>query len=60
MTGELFANQTTAQRPRQVGVCLKHLPHNAGSRFNNNNVPWQRVVNSKGVISPRSVSVHLV
>lgn len=44
----------TPQRPRQVGVCLKHLPRDAGSRFNHGNVPWQRVVNSKGVISPRS------
>lgn len=46
---------TTAQRPRQVGVCLKHLPHDAGARFNHTNVPWQRVINSKGVISPRLV-----
>lgn len=46
-------NNKTAQRPRQVGVCLKHLPRDAGSRFNHGNVPWQRVVNSKGVISPR-------
>lgn len=44
----------TPQRPRQVGVCLKHLSQDAGSRFNHDNVPWQRVVNSKGVISPRS------
>lgn len=45
--------ETTAQRPRQVGVCLKHLPHDAGARFNHGNVPWQRVINSKGMISPR-------
>ncbi|KAG6357546.1 hypothetical protein INS49_013423 [Diaporthe citri] len=44
----------TPQRPRQVGVCLKHLPQDAGARFNHNNVPWQRVINSKGMISPRS------
>ncbi|KAI7777962.1 hypothetical protein LA080_002874 [Diaporthe eres] len=44
----------TPQRPRQVGVCLKHLPHDAGARFNHTNVPWQRVINSKGMISPRS------
>ncbi|KAF3025565.1 hypothetical protein E8E14_011312 [Neopestalotiopsis sp. 37M] len=44
----------TPQRPRQVGVCLKHLSHDAGARFNNVNVPWQRVINAKGVISPRS------
>ncbi|KAI1497447.1 6-O-methylguanine DNA methyltransferase [Biscogniauxia marginata] len=44
----------TPQRPRQVGVCLKHLSQDAGARYNHANVPWQRVINSKGVISPRS------
>ncbi|KAK0740398.1 6-O-methylguanine DNA methyltransferase [Schizothecium vesticola] len=57
----------TPQRPRQVGVCLKHLPnlddwnqaHAEGGgeerpRFHHDNVPWQRVVNAKGGISPRS------
>ncbi|KAI0972832.1 6-O-methylguanine DNA methyltransferase [Xylaria arbuscula] len=44
----------TPQRPRQVGVCLKHLSHDAGARHNSENVPWQRVINSKGIISPRS------
>ncbi|KAK9437207.1 Alkyltransferase-like protein 1 [Metarhizium brunneum] len=43
-----------AQRPRQVGMCMKHLSSDASHRFNNANVPWQRVINSKGVISPRS------
>ncbi|KAH7351149.1 MGMT family protein [Rhexocercosporidium sp. MPI-PUGE-AT-0058] len=43
----------TPQRPRQVGVCLKHLSSDPSSRFNNGNVPWQRVINSKGIISPR-------
>ena len=43
-----------AQRPRQVGVCLKHLPSDPSvSRFHNENVPWQRVINAKGIISPR-------
>ncbi|KAL8380847.1 hypothetical protein RB595_005237 [Gaeumannomyces hyphopodioides] len=42
------------QRPRQVGVCLKHLPEDPEARFNHDNVPWQRVINAKGVISPRS------
>lgn len=46
-------NPHKAQRPRQVGVCLKHLSHNPQSRFNNTTVPWQRVINSKGIISPR-------
>ncbi|KAB5583500.1 6-O-methylguanine DNA methyltransferase [Coniochaeta sp. 2T2.1] len=44
----------TPQRPRQVGVCLKHLPDDPSARFNHDNVPWQRVINAKGVISPRS------
>ncbi|SPQ27175.1 44ac9e50-92c8-40c0-9577-b1be8ae2d578 [Thermothielavioides terrestris] len=44
----------TPQRPRQVGVCLKHLPSDPSARFNHTNVPWQRVINAKGVISPRS------
>ncbi|PSS20297.1 hypothetical protein M430DRAFT_119913 [Amorphotheca resinae ATCC 22711] len=43
----------TPQRPRQVGVCLKHLPSDPSMPFHHGNVPWQRVVNSKGVISPR-------
>jgi methylated-DNA-protein-cysteine methyltransferase-like protein len=42
-----------AQRPRQVGVCLKHLPDDASMTFNNGNVPWQRVISAKGQISPR-------
>ncbi|KAL2117295.1 hypothetical protein VTJ04DRAFT_9463 [Mycothermus thermophilus] len=44
----------TPQRPRQVGVCLKHLPTDTTKRFHHLNVPWQRVINSRGVISPRS------
>ncbi|KAL2179713.1 6-O-methylguanine DNA methyltransferase [Thermothelomyces heterothallicus CBS 202.75] len=44
----------TPQRPRQVGVCLKHLPSDPSARFNHENVPWQRVINAKGIISPRS------
>ncbi|GKT44645.1 alkyltransferase-like protein 1 [Colletotrichum spaethianum] len=43
-----------AERPRQVGICLKHLPTDPTSRFNNETVPWQRVINAKGTISPRS------
>ncbi|KIW08051.1 uncharacterized protein PV09_00995 [Verruconis gallopava] len=39
--------------PRQVGVCLKHLPDDPTQRFNNKTVPWQRVINAKGGISPR-------
>ncbi|KAK3304725.1 uncharacterized protein B0T15DRAFT_512843 [Chaetomium strumarium] len=47
----------TPQRARQVGICLKQLRSSQDSnnaRFNSENVPWQRVINSKGVISPRS------
>ncbi|KAF5001800.1 hypothetical protein FGRMN_775 [Fusarium graminum] len=49
----------TPQRPRQVGVCLKHLPADISQRFNHQNVPWQRVINAKGQISPRSVQFIL-
>ncbi|KAI0900705.1 DNA binding methylated-DNA--cysteine S-methyltransferase [Annulohypoxylon nitens] len=42
------------QKPRQVGMCLKRLPQNLGAHFNHENVPWQRVVNAKASISPRS------
>ncbi|KKK26970.1 MGMT family protein [Aspergillus rambellii] len=42
------------KRPRQVGVCLKHLPAEEGEDFfHSGNVPWQRVVNSKGMVSHR-------
>ncbi|GAB7364573.1 hypothetical protein MBLNU230_g5380t1 [Neophaeotheca triangularis] len=44
------------QRARQVGVCLKHLPSATDqptARYNSDTVPWQRVINSKGGISPR-------
>ena len=46
------------KRARQVGVCLKHLPSFDPAEpqrhfFHDENVPWQRVVNSKGGISPR-------
>jgi methylated-DNA-protein-cysteine methyltransferase-like protein len=41
---------------RQVGVCLKHLPRDTdqpNTSYNSSTVPWQRVLNSRGVISPR-------
>ena len=46
------------KRARQIGICLKHLPgyiDNEPDKFeyHSRNVPWQRVVNSKGGISPR-------
>lgn len=46
------------QRARQVGVCLKHLPSYDPQDpdkhfFHSENVPWQRVINAKGGISPR-------
>jgi len=43
----------TPQRPRQVGVCLKYLSSDTSQTFHNGNVPWQRVINSRGIISPR-------
>ncbi|PNY24382.1 DNA binding methylated-DNA-cysteine S-methyltransferase [Tolypocladium capitatum] len=46
----------TPQRPRQVGICMKHLPADPTARFNNETVPWQRVINAKGVISPRHLT----
>ncbi|KZF21231.1 DNA binding methylated-DNA--cysteine S-methyltransferase [Xylona heveae TC161] len=44
------------ERPRQVGVSLKHLPSSERSdlAFHEGNVPWQRVINAKGIISPRA------
>src|SRR5689334_14655925 len=46
------------RRARQVGICLKHLPtfdptEPENHFFHDQNVPWQRVLNSKGGISPR-------
>ncbi|KAG9778181.1 DNA binding methylated-DNA--cysteine S-methyltransferase, partial [Aureobasidium melanogenum] len=44
--------------PRQVGVSLKALlsaTAQPDAHYNNANVPWQRVINSKGAISPRSI-----
>jgi len=49
-----FTEASQAQRPRQVGVCLKHLPSDPSLPFHNGNVPWQRVINSKGNISTRN------
>jgi alkylated DNA nucleotide flippase Atl1 len=48
-----------AQRPRQVGICLKHLSQDPGARHHSGNVPWQRVINAKGVISPRCVQCQI-
>ncbi|QUC21771.1 uncharacterized protein UV8b_06014 [Ustilaginoidea virens] len=44
----------TPQRPRQVGTCMRHLPADASLPFHAGNVPWQRVINAQGRISPRS------
>ncbi len=51
--GAKLPTRSAAQRPRQVGVCLKHLSDDPESQFNSTNVPWQRVINAKGIISPR-------
>ncbi|KAF2815356.1 MGMT family protein, partial [Mytilinidion resinicola] len=43
----------------KLGVCLKHLPlpstdsSRRSARWHSGNVPWQRVINAKGGISPR-------
>jgi methylated-DNA-protein-cysteine methyltransferase-like protein len=37
------ANFITAECPRQVGVCMKHLPTDTALRFNSTTVPWQRL-----------------
>ncbi|KAF2190983.1 DNA binding methylated-DNA--cysteine S-methyltransferase [Zopfia rhizophila CBS 207.26] len=48
--------------PRQVGVCLKHLPSPStdpskkSPTWHSGNVPWQRVINARGGISPRGPS----
>lgn len=48
-----------AQCSRQVGVCLKHLPSPStdpskkSATYHSDNVPWQRVINARGAISPR-------
>ena len=39
-----------------MGLCLKHLPSatdQPDARYKDDTVPWQRVINSKGVISLR-------
>jgi methylated-DNA-protein-cysteine methyltransferase related protein len=52
------------ERPRQVGMVMKHLPNAQASSedgdgpapfYHGGNVPWQRVINAKGTISPRYV-----
>jgi hypothetical protein len=54
LKGALLQLTRAFVRYRQVGVCLKHLPvEEAASEFHEGNVPWQRVINSKGGISPR-------
>ncbi|KAJ6786498.1 hypothetical protein PWT90_10627 [Aphanocladium album] len=52
--GHIAALIGTPQRPRQVGVCLKHLTDDPAAQWNHETVPWQRVVNARGVISPRN------
>lgn len=56
--GHIAALLGHPRRARQVGVCLKHLPgfderEPELHEFHTRNVPWQRVVNSKGGVSPR-------
>lgn len=35
---------------------MKHLSSDPEHRYHNQNVPWQRVINAKGIISPRCAS----
>ncbi|OAX79294.1 hypothetical protein ACJ72_06389 [Emergomyces africanus] len=45
-----------SQRSRQVGMCLKYLPSNSPGTdhfYHDQNVPWQRVLNAKGIIPHR-------
>lgn len=56
--GHIAALLGYPRRARQVGVCLKYLPSFDPAApdeffFHSQNVPWQRVLNSKGGISPR-------
>ncbi|KAH8822096.1 MGMT family protein [Xylogone sp. PMI_703] len=57
----------TPNRARQVGICLSSLPQHSTqqaedgantslsvSSYDLSNVPWQRVINSKGMISHRA------
>ena len=50
-----------AQRSRQVGVALKHLPRDSQMQhfFNVDNVPWQRVINAMGMISHRYIHTYI-
>jgi hypothetical protein len=43
---------------RQVGLCLRHLSADLDAEFNVDTVPWQRVINSRGEISPRYAKSH--
>ncbi|KAJ4335539.1 Alkyltransferase-like protein 1 [Didymella glomerata] len=57
--GDKLRAHSKAGWETQVGVCLKHLPppstdpNKESPAFHSGNVPWQRVINSKGGISPR-------
>ena len=58
MIGRVESTSHIERACRQVGICLKHLPSSipastATHEFHDGNVPWQRVINAKGIISPR-------
>ena len=48
--GQIAAGVSSSRAARQVGVVLKNLP--AGS-----NIPWHRVINSKGMFSIENLVV---
>ena len=49
--GQIASIISTPRAARVVGFVLRHLPQ--GSK-----VPWQRVINAKGMISIENISVH--
>ncbi|KAM0275136.1 hypothetical protein ACHAQH_007510 [Verticillium albo-atrum] len=51
--GHIAALIGTPERPRQVGTALRHLPTSPDLPFHSANVPWQRVISARGLISPR-------
>ncbi|CAD0114284.1 unnamed protein product [Aureobasidium uvarum] len=63
LLGKPHCSSTSTSRrltsTRQVGVSLKALlsaTAQPDAHYNNSNVPWQRIINSKGAISPRGVN----
>ncbi|MES2354022.1 MAG: MGMT family protein [Pseudomonadota bacterium] len=47
--GQIAALACMPRNARQIGYALHRLPENSG-------IPWQRVINAKGEVSPRTWS----